>query len=401
MRRSICKRRTRNCARRPPVAEMDTRRLDQCLPRPSLRLECNSFDKTGFAVANDFGPVATDWVEVVLARILVTGAAGMIGFHTVQRLAQSGHEVFGCDGFTPYYDIGLKQARAGLLFESAGLRVETIDLCDAAAFDRFYAAAAPDCVVHLAAQPGVRQGLDHPRPYIASNLVAFANLLDSCRKRPPRHLLYASSSSVYGANTVLPWSEDQSTDLAISLYAATKKANEVMAHSYSHITGIPMTGLRFFTVYGEWGRPDMAPYKFMYNILNGKEITVYGRNRMSRDFTYVKDAVESVFRLLTVVPDRKSAGFEGISPVAPHRIVNIGSGRPIALADFIEMVEAIAGRAARIRYADHAPGDVADTFADSSRLERLTAYRPVTRLEDGLKFLRNWFEDHAAAAVPP
>jgi UDP-glucuronate 4-epimerase len=210
--------------------------------------------------------------------------------------------VYGCDSYTPYYDIDLKKSRTAELKSSFGFDVGTIDLCDSKSFGEFYEMAAPDIVFHLAAQPGVRQGIQKPHDYINANLVAFTNMLDMCRRRPPRHLLYASSSSVYGANTTMPWSEDQVVVHPVSLYAATKMANELMAHSYSHLTGTPMTGLRFFTVYGEWGRPDMAPYKFAQAIMHGEEITVFNHGRMSRDFTYVGDIVDAMLRLADAVP---------------------------------------------------------------------------------------------------
>lgn len=325
-----------------------------------------------------------------MSRVFVTGAAGMIGYHMIARLQGTGHEVRGCDSFTPYYDIGLKKARAASLQSRFGVNVDHIDLCDAGELAEYYRSFSPEIVIHLAAQPGVRQGLNEPHQYINSNLVGFTNMLDMCRQMKPRHLLYASSSSVYGANTVMPWSEDQATELPVSLYAATKKANEMMAHSYSHIAGIAMTGLRFFTVYGEWGRPDMAPYKFASAVRAGKQLVVYNHGRSSRDYTYVGDTVEAVFRLMSAVPDIKSAGKDGISPVAPHRVVNIGSGNPVSMTDFIAAIEAIVGRKANIKYEDRAPGDVTDTFAAADRLHALTGYKPTTPLNEGLKRLCDW-----------
>lgn len=230
--------------------------------------------------------------------------------------------------------------------------------------------------------------------YVDSNLVGFTNVLDMCRRLPPLHLLYASSSSVYGANTVLPWFEDQPTELPVSLYAATKKANELMAHSYSHIAGIAMTGMRFFTVYGEWSRPDMAPYKFASAIRAGKEISVYNHGRSSRDFTYVGDAVEAMVRMMSVVPELTSAGREGISPVAPHRVINIGSGSPVTMKDFILAIEACVGHKAQIKYEDRAPGDVTDTIATTERLFALTGYKPTTSLNVGLRRFCDWLKEY-------
>jgi UDP-glucuronate 4-epimerase len=339
-------------------------------------------------------------VEFV-TRILVTGVAGMIGYHTISRLLTDGDDVRGCDSLTPYYDIGLKEARLASLRSRFGFAADRIDLCDAGKFGDYYTSFKPEIVIHLAAQPGVRQGLNDPHQYVDSNLVGFTNVLDMCRRLPPLHLLYASSSSVYGANTVLPWSEDQPTELPVSLYAATKKANELMAHSYSHIAGIAMTGMRFFTVYGEWGRPDMAPYKFASAIRAGREITVYNHGRSSRDFTYVGDAVEALVRLMSVVPDLSSAGSDGISPVARHRVINIGSGSPVAMKDFILAIEALVGHKAQIKYADNAPGDVTDTFAATERLFALTGYKPTTSLDAGLQRLCNWLKAYEISSGKP
>jgi UDP-glucuronate 4-epimerase len=333
-------------------------------------------------------------VEDVVTNILVTGAAGMIGYHMIARLLLEGQNVRGCDSLTPYYDIRLKEARIASLKLLHGLDVDRIDLCNESKFRDYYREFRPEIVIHLAAQPGVRQGLNNPHQYVESNLVGFVRLLDVCREMPPSHLLYASSSSIYGANTILPWSEDQATEHPVSLYAATKKANEMIAHSYSHITGIPMTGLRFFTVYGEWGRPDMAPYKFTSAIRAGRPIIVYNHGESSRDFTYVGDTVEAVLKLSNVAPELDSEGRLGNSPVAPHRVVNIGSGRPVLIKDFIAAIEARVGRKANIEFQDAAPGDVADTFATTDRLFALTGYRPTTSLLNGLDKLCVWLEQY-------
>lgn len=329
-----------------------------------------------------------------MTHILVTGAAGMIGYHMISRLLAEGQNVKGCDSLTPYYDIRLKEARMASLKLLHGFDVDRIDLCNENQFRDYYRAFRPEIVIHLAAQPGVRQGLNNPHQYVDSNLVGFVNLLDACREMPPSHLLYASSSSVYGANTILPWSEEQATEHPVSLYAATKKANEMIAHSYSHITGIPMTGLRFFTVYGEWGRPDMAPYKFASAIRAGKQIIVYNHGQSSRDFTYVGDTVEAVLMLAKLAPELKSEGKLGTSPVAPHRVVNIGCGQPVLIKDFIAVIEERLGCKAKIEFQDPAPGDVADTFATTDRLFALTGYRPATSLRQGLDKLCIWLEQY-------
>jgi UDP-glucuronate 4-epimerase len=332
-----------------------------------------------------------------LDRILVTGAAGMIGYHLLARLIAAGHDCTGCDSFTPYYDVRLKKARARQLRERFGFEIETLDICDAGALDALFQAKRPDVVVNLAAQPGVRQGLEDSRPYVNSNLVGFSNILDACRRRPPRHLLYASSSSVYGANTNFPWSESQPTELPVSLYAATKKSNELLAHSYSHLTGIPMTGLRYFTVFGEWGRPDMAPYKFASHIVEGLEITLYNHGQMTRDFTFIDDAIEATVRLIAAIPSSDAVVRDGISPVAPHRVVNIGSGRPVVLGDFVRLIEREVGKPARIRYAERVGGDVVDTFADTSRLRRLTGFVPATSIDVGVSRLVGWLRTYSSA----
>ncbi len=329
-----------------------------------------------------------------MARILLTGVAGMIGYHLAKKLIADGHKLWGCDSFTTYYDTKLKHDRASDLQSGTGLKVDRIDLCDAGSFADYYLSIEPEIVINLAAQPGVRQGLESPHYYINSNLVGFTNVLDMCRRSPPRHLLYASSSSVYGANTKKPWAEDDPVELPVSLYAATKKSNELMAHSYSHITCIPMTGIRFFTVYGEWGRPDMAPYKFASAVNAGREITVFNRGQMTRDFTYVGDAVEALVRMMDVVPDLKNSGQEGISPVAPHRVINIGSGRPIAILDFVAILERTLKKKAQMKFEDRAAGDVLDTFASTERLKMLTGYVPSTPFEIGLGKLCAWLEGY-------
>ncbi len=333
-----------------------------------------------------------------MTRVLVTGAAGLIGYHLLARLLKQGQSgVRGCDSFTPYYDVSLKKARCTDLKSRYGFEVDTVNLCDASAFRSYYEEFAPELVVHLAAQPGVRQGISKPHDYIDANIVAFTNLLDMCRMKPPKHLLYASSSSVYGANTEMPWAEEQPTFHPVSLYAATKMANELIAHSYSHLTQVPMTGLRFFTVYGEWGRPDMAPYKFAEAIRAGQKITVFNHGRMSRDFTYVGDVVDAIELLSSRVPIAGEG--HGASAVAPHRVVNIGSGKPVTIAEMISQLEKTIGKKAVIEYADRAPGDVVDTFASVDRLISLTGYRPKTSFAEGIQLLCNWHDRYGVQSA--
>jgi UDP-glucuronate 4-epimerase len=330
-----------------------------------------------------------------MTRVLVTGAAGLVGYHLLARwLEQRSVEVRGCDSFTSYYDVNLKRARSSNLSSRFGFQVDEVDLCEEARFRAYYEAFEPDLVFHLAAQPGVRQGISQPHDYVNANLVAFANVLDMCRRMPPKHFLYASSSSIYGANTTMPWSEEQTTVHPVSLYAATKMANELMAHSYSHLTQVPMTGLRFFTVYGEWGRPDMAPYKFTEAIRSGKAITVFNHGRLSRDFTYVGDVIDAIDLLSGKIP--VVGGIHGVSPVAPHRVVNIGSGRPVTIAEFIEHLEKAIGIKANIVYGEKAPGDVVDTFASVERLLALTGYRPKTTIADGLQRMCDWHRSYGS-----
>jgi UDP-glucuronate 4-epimerase len=283
-----------------------------------------------------------DRKEITL-RILVTGTAGFIGFHLAKRLRSDDHEVAGLDNMSPYYDVRLKQGRLDEL-EKLGIPVAAVDLCNKAAFDQVWQDANPDIVIHLAAQAGVRYSLDNPQAYVDSNLTGFANVLELARAHQPKHLLYASTSSVYGANTLLPWSESHPVDHPVSFYAATKKSNEMMAHSYSDLFGLPMTGMRFFTVYGEWGRPDMAFFKFADAMLKGEPIEVYNHGKMTRDFTHVSDVVEGVVRLMDKLPEPVpvepgTPASLGSSPVAPHRIVNIASGTRVELMRYVECLE--------------------------------------------------------------
>ena len=315
-------------------------------------------------------------------KVLVTGVAGFIGMHCAERLAARGDEVIGFDNLAPYYSVELKQARLARLRGLKGVRLERIDLADAGALEQLVGASKPDCVLHLAAQPGVRYSLENPAAYIQSNLVGFANLLEASRRHPPRHLVYASSSSVYGANRKLPWSESDDVDRPISLYAATKRSNELMAHVYGHLFGIPTTGLRYFTVYGPWGRPDMSPVLFAQAIMQGQPIRVFNHGDMQRDFTYVDDVVEGTLRVLGQAP----------TGAPPYALFNIGNHRPIALLDYIAALETALGRKALKELAPMQPGDVQATYADTERLAQATGFAPSTPLEAGLAKFAAWFK---------
>ncbi len=336
-------------------------------------------------------------------RILVTGVAGFIGNHLAVRLAMEGHEVTGIDNLSPYYDVDLKKARLERLAPHANHRLEIVDLCDGAALDALVSETRPEIVVHLAAQPGVRYSLQQPHSYVEANLVAFANVLEACRARAPRHLVFASSSSVYGANRDLPSHENLVSDHPLSLYAATKKANEVMAHSYAHLYGLAITGVRFFTVYGEWGRPDMAFFRFTDAILNGRKIDVYNHGRMSRDFTYVADIVESLARLLDLPPaacrawDAKAPD-TATSGVAPYRLCNAGNGEPVDLMRYIAVLEGLLGRKAEINFMAMQPGEVEQTWADTQTLASLTGFTPQTSIEEGLGNFVAWYKSYFAVA---
>jgi UDP-glucuronate 4-epimerase len=330
------------------------------------------------------------------APILVTGAAGFIGFHVAQRLLAEGHQVVGLDSFTPYYDPSLKEARFARLLPHNAFVGERVDLADAEATRDLFARHRFERVVHLAAQPGVR--FVDPQPYAASNLLGFMNMLEACRHGGVGHLVYASSSSVYGANGKLPFSEHDAADHPISLYAATKKANEMMAHSYAHLFGLPATGLRFFTVYGPWGRPDMAVYKFTHAIAEGREIQVANGGRVWRDFTYVDDIVEGIVRLVDRAPAADPAWNAAkpdpaISP-APHRVYNIGNDRPEEVNRLIGLIEEALGRKANRVDAPLPPGDVLETRADVSDLRRHVGFAPSTPLEEGIRRFAAWYRGY-------
>ena len=314
-------------------------------------------------------------------KVLVTGCAGFIGMHATRRLLERGDEVVGVDNLSPYYSVALKRARLARL-EHRAFRFHELDIADRAALEGVFAKTRFDAVLNLAAQAGVRYSLENPGSYIQTNVVGFANLLECCRRHPPRHLVYASSSSVYGANQKLPWSESDRVDHPISLYAATKKANELTAHVYSHLFGLPTTGLRFFTVYGPWGRPDMSAFLFAKAIMEGQPIQVFNHGDMQRDFTYVDDIVEGTLRVL----DKPAA----------YAIYNIGNHTPVRLLDYIATLERALGRKASLEMQPMQPGDVKATYADTAALAKAVGFAPSTPLEVGLGRFAEWFKSWSA-----
>jgi len=333
-------------------------------------------------------------------KVLVTGAAGFIGLHVCLRLLGRGDEVVGLDNLNDYYDPQLKHARLACLAPYANFRFERLDVADAAALTRLFAAEKFARVVHLAAQAGVRYSLANPHAYVHSNLVGFANVLESCRHHSVEHLVYASSSSVYGGNTRVPFSVHDSVDHPLSLYAATKKANELMAHSYSHLFGLPTTGLRYFTVYGPWGRPDMSPWLFSEAILAGRTIDVFNHGKMLRDFTYVDDIAEGTLRVLDRVatpnPRFDSNQPDPGSSHAPYRVYNIGNQQPVELLVFIATIERALGRTAMKNYLPMQAGDVVATCADVDDLRADVGFEPRTPLADGIARWAAWFSEYRA-----
>ncbi len=331
-------------------------------------------------------------------KILVTGAAGFIGMHTAHALLHRGDLVVGIDNLNDYYDVDLKRARLARLGTQANFRFVEMDLADRPAMASLFAAEGFDRVIHLGAQAGVRYSLVNPNAYVDSNLVGFLTILEGCRQHQIQHLIYASSSSVYGGNTRMPFAEQDNVDHPVSLYAATKKANELMAHTYSHLYRLPTTGLRFFTVYGPWGRPDMAPFLFTRAILAGQAIDVFNHGQMRRDFTYVDDIVEAVLR----VSDRPPAADPAYSAANPHpaisdapyRVFNIGNHQPVALLDFIGCLENHLGRTAEKRLLPMQPGDVAATYADTSALEKWIDFAPATPLDVGIGHFVDWYRSY-------
>lgn len=320
-------------------------------------------------------------------RFLITGTAGFIGFHLAQRLLADGHAVVGIDGFTPYYDPSLKRRRHQELARFTSFVAREALIEEAQPLADIVAEASADIVVHLAAQAGVRYSAENPRAYIVSNIIGTFNLLEALRRRPPRHLLIASTSSVYGAGPHRPFEEGHDTDHPVSLYAATKKATETIAYSCAGLQNLPTTAMRLFTVYGPWGRPDMALFKFTKNIIAGEPIEVYGAGKQTRDFTYVNDVVEAIVRLSEHAPDRNASG-------PPYRVVNVGGGRPVGLDDFISVIERVIGRKALRRDVPMQPGDVPATWASTALLEQITGFRPATPLSEGVQAFVAWYRDY-------
>ncbi|WP_066071847.1 NAD-dependent epimerase [Neobacillus soli] len=330
--------------------------------------------------------------------ILVTGAAGFIGFHLSKRLAALGYHVIGIDNLNDYYDIALKKERLNILEKSGNFDFYKMNLSNDEELKPIFEAYTITIVINLAAQAGVRYSIDNPHSYVNSNLVGFTNILEACRHYHIEHLIYASSSSVYGANTSIPYSTKDAVDHPVSIYAATKKANELMAHTYSHLFNIPTTGLRFFTVYGPWGRPDMAYYTFTKQIIEGNTIKVFNNGDMRRDFTYIDDIVEGIIRLLGHPPlynmdwDRNNP--DPSSSSAPYKIYNIGNNNPVKLMDFIQTLEKLIGKKARIEYLPMQPGDMKETYADISDLQADIGFQPATTIENGLTQFVDWYKKY-------
>ena len=329
-------------------------------------------------------------------QFLITGTAGFIGYHLANRLLADGHQVTGFDGMTDYYDVRLKQSRLARLSECDGYRHVTGMLEDRAALDRAAALASPDVIVHLAAQAGVRYSIEAPRSYVDSNLTGSWNVLELARDLKPRHLLMGSTSSVYGANREIPFKETHKADEPLNLYAATKKSMEAMAFSYSQLFAIPTTTLRFFTVYGPWGRPDMALFKFVSAIREGCPIDIYGHGEMARDFTYVDDLVEAVTRIVPLIPAeagrlQEPGVADTLSEAAPYRTVNIANGAPIKLMDFVSVVERTVGKKATLNMMPVQPGEMQQTLGDASLLRALTDYRPKVDIEEGVSAFVEWY----------
>jgi UDP-glucuronate 4-epimerase len=337
-------------------------------------------------------------------KILVTGAAGFIGADLCGKLLARGDEVVGIDNLNDYYDVGLKTARLQLLADYRQFRFIKLDIADGPALEALFRSEKVQRVVHLAAQAGVRYSLINPQAYVSSNFQGFMNVLEGCRHHPVEHLVYASSSSVYGANTRMPFSVHDNVDHPVSIYAASKKANELMAHSYSHLFRLPTTGLRFFTVYGPWGRPDMSPFIFARNILEGKPIDVFNFGNHRRDFTYIDDIVAGVIKVLDQ-PAQPNAAWSGDNPDpgssrAPYRVYNIGCNRPVQLLAFIEMLEKHLGKTVIKNFLPMQPGDVPDTYADVSDLVRDFGYKPDTQLDEGVGHFVRWYLDFYGYAKP-
>ncbi len=331
-------------------------------------------------------------------KILITGAAGFIGFHLSKKLLDKSYQIIGIDNLNDYYDPSLKQSRLEILGKYNNFNFHKVDLKDKATVDHIFETYQPTHVINLAAQAGVRYSIENPYAYVDSNLTGFMNILEACRNYPVEHLLYASSSSVYGGNKVAPFSTNHNVDHPVSLYAATKKSNELMAHTYSHLYGIPTTGLRFFTVYGPYGRPDMAYFSFTKDILAGKSIKVFNHGKMERDFTYIDDIVEGIVKLIEKAPTANKDWDESKDDLstsfAPYKIYNIGNNNPVQLMRFIKALESALGKEAEKIYMDMQPGDVLRTYADVSDLERDINFKPSTSIEDGLQKFVEWYEEY-------
>ncbi|CAM4123751.1 NAD-dependent epimerase/dehydratase family protein [Palleronia rufa] len=333
-----------------------------------------------------------------LPRVLVTGSAGFIGYHLSRLLLERGHAVHGFDGMTSYYDVALKTRRNQMLHQNPGFSFTEGMLEDAGTVMATAEAFRPDVIVHLAAQAGVRYSLENPRAYIESNVIGTFNVMEAARELGVRHLMMASTSSVYGANEDMPFAETDKADTQLTIYAATKKANESMGHSYAHLWGLPVTMFRFFTVYGPWGRPDMALFKFCDAILEGRPLDIYNRGEMYRDFTYVDDLVTGIADLMHAIPERPADGAvpegDSLSPVAPFRVVNIGNSQKVKLLDFVEAIEEATGREAIRNYMEMQKGDVTATWADTSLLQTLTGAIPATDYREGVRRFVAWFRDY-------
>jgi len=334
-----------------------------------------------------------------MKKVFITGTSGFIGFHLARLLLAEGFAVHGFDGMTDYYDVRLKERRRQMLRQNEAFSDTTALLEDAQSVSRAVEAAAPDVIVHLAAQAGVRYSLENPRAYIESNILGTFNLMEAARSIAPQHLLMASTSSVYGANEEMPFTETQRTDTPLTLYAATKKANEEMAHSYAHLHDLPTTMFRFFTVYGPWGRPDMALFKFTKGILEDRPIDIYNNGEMYRDFTYVTDLVRGIRLLIDAVPplpgpERDMMAGDSLSPAASYRVVNIGNSEKIRLMDFVSEIETCLGKKAQLNMMPMQTGDVPATWANADLLEALTGYRPQTDVRTGIAQFVSWFRDY-------
>jgi UDP-glucuronate 4-epimerase len=330
-------------------------------------------------------------------KYLVTGAAGFIGYHVIKRLCQQGHHVVGIDNINNYYDINLKQARLADLVPLASFQFIQLDISDRQGMADLFVNQQFDQVIHLAAQAGVRYSIENPMVYADSNVIGHLNILEGCRHNKVQHLVYASSSSVYGLNSKVPFATSDSVDHPISLYAATKKSNELMSHTYSHLYDIPTTGLRFFTVYGPWARPDMALFKFTKAMLEGESIDIYNQGDMQRDFTYIDDIVEGVIRIKDVIPTKKiddqSKTYSAAESSAPYKVFNIGHGQPVKLMAFIHSLETALGMTAKKNFMPMQAGDVYQTYADAEDLFTVTGYRPITSVEQGVSHFVNWYRE--------